>query len=115
MSCLFCKIANREIPAKIAYEDDDTVAFHDINPVAPTHVLVIPRKHIVSLTEATEGDEAVLGKLLLAAKRVAQAERRDGPGAGYRVVINSGPNAGQTVFHIHVHVIGGRPMGWPPG
>lgn len=111
--CLFCKIASKEIPAKIVHEDDDTVAFRDINPVAATHVLVIPRKHITSLTDATDGDEALLGKLLLAAKRVAEMEGRTGD--GYRVVINSGPNAGQSVFHVHVHVIGGRPMAWPPG
>lgn len=115
MSCLFCKIVERQIPAKIAHEDEDTLAFHDINPVAPTHVLVIPKKHVASLTDAAEEDQALLGKLLLAAKRVAEAEGRTGAGAGYRTVVNTGPNAGQTVFHIHVHVIGGRPMGWPPG
>lgn len=111
--CLFCKIANKEIPAKIAYEDDETVAFHDINPVAPTHVLVIPRKHIVSLADTTEEDRALLGKLLATARRVAEAEGR--AGEGFRTVINTGPNAGQSVFHIHVHVIAGRPMAWPPG
>lgn len=111
--CLFCKIARKEIPATIVHEDDDTIAFRDINPVAPTHVLVIPRKHIVSLTDATPADEALLGKLLLAAKRVAEQEGRTGD--GFRLVINSGPNAGQSVFHVHVHVIGGRLMAWPPG
>lgn len=111
--CLFCKIARKEIPATIVHEDDDTLAFRDINPVAPTHVLVIPRKHIVSLTDATPGDEALLGKLLLVAKRVAEQEGRTGD--GFRLVINSGPNAGQSVFHVHVHVIGGRLMAWPPG
>ncbi|MEZ4301896.1 MAG: histidine triad nucleotide-binding protein [Polyangiaceae bacterium] len=113
MSCLFCKIVRKEIPAKIAHEDDDTLAFHDINPVAPTHVLVIPKRHIVSLADATPEDEALLGKLLLTAKRIADAEGRTGE--GFRTVINSGPNAGQSVFHVHVHVIGGRPMAWPPG
>lgn len=111
--CLFCKIARKEIPATIVHEDDDTIAFRDINPVAPTHVLVIPRKHIVSLADAAPGDEALLGKLLLAAKRVAEQEGRTGD--GFRLVINSGPNAGQSVFHVHVHVIGGRLMAWPPG
>lgn len=111
--CLFCKIVAKQIPAKIAFEDDDVVAFHDINPVAATHVLVIPKKHIATLNDATPEDAALLGKLLLAAKRVAEQEGRTGD--GYRTVINSGPNAGQTVFHIHVHVIGGRPMAWPPG
>ncbi len=113
MACLFCKIANKEIPAKIALEDEDLVAFHDINPVAATHVLIIPRRHIVSLADATEAEQALLGKLLLAAKRVAEAEGR--VAEGFRTVINTGPNAGQSVFHIHVHVIGGRPMAWPPG
>jgi histidine triad (HIT) family protein len=113
MSCLFCKIARKEIPAKIAYEDDDIVAFHDINPVAATHVLVIPKKHLVSLAEATADDQALLGKLLLTAKHVAEQEGRSGD--GFRTVINSGINAGQSVFHLHVHVIGGRPMSWPPG
>lgn len=111
--CLFCKIARKEIPAKIVHEDDDTLAFRDINPVAPTHVLVIPKKHIVSLSDATAEDEGLLGKLLLAAKRVAEIDGRTGE--GYRTVINSGPQAGQSVFHVHVHVIGGRAMAWPPG
>lgn len=111
--CLFCKIARKEIPAKIVHEDDDTLAFRDINPVAPTHVLVIPKKHIVSLSDATTEDEGLLGKLLLAAKRVAEIDGRTGE--GYRTVINSGPQAGQSVFHVHVHVIGGRAMAWPPG
>lgn len=113
MSCLFCKIARKEIPAKLAHEDDETLAFHDINPVAATHVLVIPRKHIVSLAEATPEDQALLGKLLLVAKQIAEAEGRSGE--GFRTIINSGVNAGQSVFHLHVHVIGGRPMAWPPG
>jgi histidine triad (HIT) family protein len=111
--CLFCKIAKKEIPAKIAYEDDDTLAFHDINPAAPTHVLVIPKRHIVSLAETTDADQALLGKLLAVAKRVADAENRTAE--GYRVVLNTGPNAGQSVHHIHVHVIAGRAMAWPPG
>jgi len=113
MSCLFCKVARKEIPAKIVHEDDETLAFHDINPVAPTHVLVIPKKHIVSLADATPEDQALLGKLLLTAKHVAEAEGRSGE--GFRTVINSGIQAGQSVFHIHVHVIGGRAMAWPPG
>lgn len=111
--CLFCKIANKEIPAKIAAEDEDTIAFYDINPVAPTHVLVIPKKHITSLNDATPADQALLGKLILAAQKVATQEGR--ALEGFRTVINTGPNAGQSVFHIHVHVLGGRPMAWPPG
>jgi histidine triad (HIT) family protein len=111
--CLFCKIVSKEIQARVLFEDDDVVAFHDINPQAPTHVLVIPKRHVVGLKEASREDEAVLGRLLLAAQRVAEATGI--VESGFRTVINSGPNAGQTVFHIHVHVLGGRPMAWPPG
>lgn len=111
--CLFCKIASKDIPAKIVHEDEDTLAFRDINPVAPTHVLVIPKRHIVSLADAGEGEQALLGKLLLVARKVAEAEGR--VAGGFRTVINSGPDAGQSVFHVHVHVLGGRPMAWPPG
>lgn len=111
--CLFCKIAAKQIPAKIAFEDDELVAFHDINPGAPTHLLVIPRKHLTSLDEASADDQALLGKLLLACQRVA---REQGIAqSGFRVVANTGPNAGQSVFHIHLHVLGGRAMAWPPG
>jgi histidine triad (HIT) family protein len=111
--CLFCKIVRKEIPATIVHEDDETLAFRDINPVAPTHVLVIPKKHIASLTDATEADGALLGRLLLTARRVAEMEGRTGD--GYRVVVNNGLQAGQSVFHVHVHVIAGRAMAWPPG
>ncbi|WP_437634762.1 histidine triad nucleotide-binding protein [Sorangium sp. So ce854] len=111
--CLFCKIANKEIPSKVVLEDEHVLAFHDVNPQAPTHVLVIPKRHIAGIGQATPEDEAVLGRLLLAARRVAElagiAE------SGFRTVINSGANAGQTVFHLHVHVLGGRAMAWPPG
>jgi histidine triad (HIT) family protein len=111
--CIFCKIAKGEIPTKVVLEDDDVIAFHDTNPQAPTHVLVIPKRHIAGIGQAEPGDEAVLGKLLLAARRVAEATGI--AEKGFRTVINNGAHAGQTVFHIHVHVIGGRPMGWPPG
>ena len=111
--CLFCKIASKQIPAKIAFEDDDLVAFHDINAQAPTHILVIPKQHIVSLVEATPEHQALLGKLLLATRRAAaEAGILE---SGFRVVINSGAQAGQSVFHVHLHVLGGRAMGWPPG
>jgi histidine triad (HIT) family protein len=111
--CLFCKIVAKQIPSKIALEDEDVFAFHDINPGAPTHVLVIPKKHIKSLDEASADDQALLGKLLLACQRVArEAGLVEG---GYRVVSNTGPDAGQSVFHIHFHVLGGRAMAWPPG
>jgi histidine triad (HIT) family protein len=111
--CIFCKIVAGEIPAGKVYEDERAVAFRDINPQAPTHALVIPRSHVASLNEADEADEALLGHLLVVAARVArQAGHAD---AGYRTVINTGAQAGQTVFHVHVHVLGGRGLTWPPG
>ena len=109
---LFKKIIDREIPAKIAYEDDQCLAFHDINPQSPTHVLIIPRQHLPSLNDASETDPALLGRLFLAAREVAA---RLGVAAGYRVVTNCGTSAGQSVFHLHFHLLGGRPMLWPPG
>jgi len=111
--CIFCKIVAGEIPAQLVYEDERAVAFRDINPQAPTHVLVIPREHIASLDEANDAHENLLGRLLLAAARVA----REGGLArsGYRTVINNGAGAGQSVFHIHVHLLGGRALKWPPG
>ncbi|MDQ6829410.1 MAG: histidine triad nucleotide-binding protein [Gemmatimonadota bacterium] len=109
--CLFCRIANGEIPAKIVAEDSDSIAFRDINPQAPTHVVIIPRAHVASLDAATEAE--MIGRLALMAARVARDEGIDK--SGYRTVINTGPAAGQTVFHIHMHLLGGRPMRWPPG
>jgi histidine triad (HIT) family protein len=111
--CVFCKIVSGEAPARIVYEDKDLVAFHDVNPQAPTHILLIPRKHIGSLSDAGDSDTELLGKLLQCARRVA--ETLDLAKSGYRVVINNGAGAGQSVFHVHVHVIGGRRMRWPPG
>jgi histidine triad (HIT) family protein len=111
--CLFCKMITREIPAKILFEDDDVLAFADIKPVAPTHALVIPKRHIQSLNETEPADAELLGKLLLAAKRAAREAGLTSN--GWRLVINSGPDAGQSVFHIHAHVLGGRGMAWPPG
>jgi histidine triad (HIT) family protein len=111
--CLFCKIVAKQIPSKILFEDDDLLAFHDINPGAPTHVLVIPKQHLTSLEECAPEHVALLGKLLLATKRVA--ELTGVSQSGYRVVANTGPDAGQSVFHLHIHVLGGRPMAWPPG
>jgi len=112
-NCAFCRVAAGAAPARILFEDDDVVAFHDVAPRAPVHVLVIPRRHLASLASTNKGDEQILGKLLLAAAEVA---RRTGiVESGYRVVTNSGPGAGQSVFHLHLHVLGGRPMGWPPG
>jgi histidine triad (HIT) family protein len=111
--CIFCKIAAGEIPATIVFEDEFAVAFRDINPQAPTHVLVIPRAHIASLNEASELDEALLGHLLRVAARVASSEGH--AEGGFRTVINTGAGAGQTVFHVHVHLLGGRRLTWPPG
>lgn len=111
--CIFCKVARREIPANIVLESDDAVAFHDIHPGAPTHVLVIPKKHIESLAHLTEADAELVGKLLVMARKVA--ETTGIAESGFRTVVNVGPDAGQTVSHLHVHVLGGRAMAWPPG
>ncbi|MBA3725821.1 MAG: histidine triad nucleotide-binding protein [Armatimonadetes bacterium] len=111
MDCLFCKIVAREIPADMVFENDACLAFRDLNPQAPTHVLIVPKKHIDGLASASLDDD--LQSLLLAASEIARQEGIDR--AGYRVVINSGQQAGQTVFHLHVHVLGGRTMAWPPG
>jgi histidine triad (HIT) family protein len=111
--CLFCRIVAGEIPADIVRSDEDLVAFRDINPQAPTHVLLIPRKHIPSVSDLSPEDAETMGKLFLAAKELAKEEGiEDG---GYRMVVNAGPDAGQTVFHIHLHLLGGRGMRWPPG
>jgi histidine triad (HIT) family protein len=110
--CLFCKIARKEIPADIVYEDDDVLAFRDIRPQAPVHVLVIPKRHIASLADLTQEDKDVMGHVTLVASRLA---RDLGVSEGYRVVINCGKDAGQSVFHIHMHLLGGRSLGWPPG
>jgi histidine triad (HIT) family protein len=111
--CLFCNIVAKSIPAQIVLENEHVVAFKDIRPVAPTHALVIPKRHIVGVHEATAEDAATLGQVLLAARDVAE---KLGLGeGGYRLVINQGPDAGQSVFHVHCHVLGGRPMAWPPG
>jgi histidine triad (HIT) family protein len=112
MACLFCKIVAGEIPSKKVFEDDLTYAFRDINPQAPTHVLVVPRKHIASLAETSVEDQGMLGYLHLVAARIA---RNEGLANGFRTVINTGPDGGQTVDHLHVHLLGGRGMGWPPG
>jgi histidine triad (HIT) family protein len=113
MDCLFCKIVNREIPAAIVYEDDRLLAFNDINPQGPTHVLVVPKRHIASLDALGPGDDALVGEVVRRAAAIA-ADRGIASG-GYRTVFNTNRDAGQTVFHIHLHLIGGRPMHWPPG
>ena len=111
--CLFCKIVDGKIPATKIHEDDRTIAFRDINPQAPTHVLVIPKKHIATLHELTEADAPLVGHLHLVAGKLAESEGVASD--GYRVLFNTGRNAGQTVFHIHLHLLGGRLMAWPPG
>lgn len=111
--CIFCKIASGEIPAKLVYEDDLCVAFEDLNPVAPVHVLIIPRQHIAHIADASESDRELIGHLCLACDKVAKIKGI--AGEGYRIVTNKGEKAGQTVFHLHMHLIGGRDMQWPPG
>ncbi len=110
--CLFCRIIAGEIPSKKVYEDERTVAFEDINPQAPTHVLVIPKNHLQGLKEAGAEDAEMIGYCHLAAAKIA---RERGIEEGYRTVLNVGPGAGQSVFHLHVHLIGGRDLKWPPG
>ena len=110
--CLFCKIRDGAIPAKQVYQDDRALAFRDINPQAPTHLLIIPRQHISSLNELDEADAALVGHLHVVAAKLAKEAGLDG---GYRTLFNTGPDAGQTVFHLHLHLLGGRPLGWPPG
>ncbi len=109
---IFQKIAAREIPAKIIMEDDDVIAFHDVDPKAPVHVLIVPKRIIPRLADAKESDQDLLGKLLLTANRVASQLCLTN---GYRVVINNGPDAGESVPHLHVHVLGKRKLAWPPG
>ena len=111
--CLFCKFVSGEIKPNVVYEDQDVLAFRDVNPQAPSHILVIPKRHIATLNDLQPQDAELMGKLSLAAQKVANDEGIDGP--GYRTVINCNAEAGQSVFHIHLHLLGGRPMGWPPG
>ncbi|MBX3131369.1 MAG: histidine triad nucleotide-binding protein [Polyangiaceae bacterium] len=110
--CLFCKIAAHEIPAKLLHEDERVVAFADINPVAPVHALIIPRRHIATIDDVLESDESDMGHLFRVASLVASSLGL-GEG-GYRTVMNCGADAGQSVFHVHLHVLGGKPLGWPP-
>ena len=112
-NCLFCRIVAGEVSADIVHQDERCVAFRDINPQAPVHVLVIPSEHIESLDDASQKDEALLGHLLRVAARVANAEELSE--TGYRTAINTGAGAGQSVFHLHLHVLGGRAFTWPPG
>lgn len=110
--CLFCRIVNRQVPAQIVAEEGDLVAFKDINPQAPTHLLIIPKEHITSLAETTEAHTTLMGNALQFTNRLAKKFQL---GEGYRVVINSGAQAGQSVWHLHLHLLGGRALTWPPG
>lgn len=111
--CVFCQIAAHERPAKILYEDEDCIVFRDIRPQAPIHLLVIPRKHITSLNDDLEEEKALLGHMMTIIGRVAKEQGIDG--SGYRTVINTNPEAGQTIYHLHIHILGGRRLRWPPG
>ena len=112
-SCLFCKIVAGEIPAAKVYEDERLIAFNDINPQAPMHVLIVPKRHVATLNDLGADDDDLVGAMVRAAAKIARDRGRDGP--GYRTVFNCNAQAGQTVFHIHLHVLGGRVMTWPPG
>jgi histidine triad (HIT) family protein len=113
MACLFCQIVNRDLPASIVYEDEHVLAFNDINPQAATHVLLVPKRHIPTLNDLQPGDDAIVGELVRRAAAIAR--ERGIEAGGYRTVFNTNRDAGQTVFHIHLHLIGGRALGWPPG
>lgn len=112
MDCLFCKIVDREIPAKIVHEDSDSLAFRDINPQAPTHIIIIPKEHTEKLSDLNEDDYIIVAKLVFIATRLARTEQLK---EGFRLVFNCGPYGGQTVYHLHLHLLGGRRMTWPPG
>ncbi len=111
-SCIFCRIVRKEAPARIIYQDDEVTAFHDARPQAPVHVLIVPNRHIVGVAQAQPEDAPLLGKLLIVARQLAEELKITD---GYRLVVNSGPLSGQSVFHLHVHLLGGRPLRWPPG
>ena len=111
--CLFCKIINREIPASIVYEDDELLAFNDITPQAPTHVLIVPKQHVATLNDLQGDHDALVGAMVRRAAAIAQERGLDA--SGFRTVFNTNRDAGQTVFHIHLHLLGGRSMTWPPG
>ena len=112
-SCIFCRIVAREIPAEIVHENDQVLAFRDLRPVAPTHVLVIPKRHVDAIREAEDTDAELLGHVMIGARDVAK--KLGVSPSGYRVVVNNGEDAGQTVFHLHAHVLAGRGLAWPPG
>ena len=113
MDCIFCRLAAKEIHSKVEYEDDEMLAFQDANPQAPTHLLIIPKKHIATMNDTDASDEALLGRMIGCAKRLAKSMSIADD--GYRLVLNVNHGGGQEVFHIHLHVLGGRQMSWPPG
>ncbi len=113
IDCLFCKIINKEINSDILFEDDDVLAFRDINPQAPTHILIVPQKHISTINDLQQEDEALTGKIILTAQSLVKQENIDE--TGYRLVFNCNSEGGQEVYHIHLHLLGGRQMQWPPG
>jgi histidine triad (HIT) family protein len=110
--CTFCRIVQGETSSPVVYQDEDVTAFHDLHPRAPVHILIVPNRHIVGAAQVEPEDAALLGKLFVVARRLAEQE---GIVNGYRLVVNNGPLAGQSVFHLHMHLLGGRPLGWPPG
>jgi histidine triad (HIT) family protein len=112
-SCIFCKIIEKKIPSRIVYQDNSVTAFEDVNPQSPTHLLVVPNKHIPDIHSMTEADREIIGHLFLTAKKIAEEKGLDAK--GYRMVINNGAGAGQTVFHLHLHLLSGRRFTWPPG
>lgn len=109
--CLFCRVIRKEIPSKAVFEDDSVYAFYDINPQAPTHILIIPKRHIVGVEEMGKNDEGIVGRLIFQAKQITNSIGLK----SYRLVFNQGPESGQSVFHLHLHLLGGRRMTWPPG
>jgi histidine triad (HIT) family protein len=113
MPCLFCEIVAGRIPARVAFQDEDVLAFHDINPQGPLHILVIPKRHISSLLDLTEADDALIGSVVRQARNLATAS--DLAERGFRLVLNCGEDAGYSVYHVHLHLVGGRRLGWPPG
>jgi histidine triad (HIT) family protein len=113
VKCVFCKIADKTLPAKIVFENDELLAFADLNPKAPAHFLIIPKRHIEKVSDLTESDAAIVGRMALAANRLARQYGIDS--SGYRIVLNCNKDAGQEVFHLHMHLMGGRKFSWPPG
>ena len=112
-NCIFCKVVNRSVPSKTIFENENVIAFEDLHPQAPTHILVVPKKHIATLNDATPEDQSLLGEIILAATTIAKD--RHISSSGYRLVANTMAGAGQSVFHIHFHLLGGRSLAWPPG